>query len=401
MGVNAIEPIQALESLRDSTFDALSAYSEVVDNSIQADANAIAIEMEVVDQNRKTLTDYQKIIKSRGSKIKTIAFIDDGHGMDSETLGRCLQLGFGTRLNDRKGIGRFGVGMTLGAIHECQLVEVFSKQSGASNWLYTKLDISQGDCTIPTPFASVPPNALLETWEEIKQQDSGTIVVWSLYDRQNQSSASLLEGIHDEFSRVYRKFLAGTDLSGVFEIKKPIAMFVNGKRLKVHDPLFVDVKNSAFPEDVPATEAKSIEFDWLVEEIDAGKLGLPKGTVGKVVIRMSLYPEFLRSKQGAGSSKESKDRRIGSLHQGFSICRAGKEVYFGAIPYWRGANKEIDRFWGCEINFLPLLDRSFKVRNIKVGAEPIGELKKSYMRKLILPLRATDRKFKSSGATPR
>ena len=54
--------------------------------------------------------------------------------MNEQTLARCLQLGYSERFNDRNGIGRFGVGFTLGSLHQCKDIEVYSKQAGG-DWM--------------------------------------------------------------------------------------------------------------------------------------------------------------------------------------------------------------------------------------------------------------------------
>ena len=38
-------------------------------------------------------------------------------------------------------------------------------------------------------------------------------------------------------------------------------------------------------------------------------------------------------------------------------------------------DREVDRFWGCEIEFDPSLDYWFSVRSIKIGATPLHEMK--------------------------
>jgi len=106
--VQSVSPVhvgRALESLRNSDFDTLSAIGEVIDNSIEANAKNIRIMIETVPIKGTKKIDFVEM-----------AFGDDGNGMDVDTLHRCLQLGFSTSYNERKGIGRFGVGMTLGAI---------------------------------------------------------------------------------------------------------------------------------------------------------------------------------------------------------------------------------------------------------------------------------------------
>ena len=90
------EDSNALESLRHSDFDALSAYGEVIDNSIQANAKNIVIRMECLPRRHNR------------EQIETLAFGDDGEGMNETTVHSCLKLGWSSRFNDRSGIGRFG-----------------------------------------------------------------------------------------------------------------------------------------------------------------------------------------------------------------------------------------------------------------------------------------------------
>src|SRR5262245_34315042 len=101
-GVSLIDDRAALLSMRNSEFDACSAVGEVIDNSIQADATSIRLLVEFKTNHRQ-------------EPITAIAFGDDGTGMSGDILHRCLQLGYSTRYNDRRGIGRFGVGATLAA----------------------------------------------------------------------------------------------------------------------------------------------------------------------------------------------------------------------------------------------------------------------------------------------
>ena len=65
-----------------------------------------------------------------------------------------------------------------------------------------------------------------------------------------------------------------------------------------------------------------------------------------------------------------------------SILRNDREVFYGHIPYFKLKDKkagsgfiDLDRFWGCEISFNAELDHWFSVKNIKVGARPLPELR--------------------------
>ena len=100
---------------------------------------------------------------------------------------------------------------------------------------------------------------------------------------------------------------------------------------------------------------------------------------------MSILPEELRPTRGSGGSKTAKDRKINYQQEGVSILREGREVFSGPIAYWTNVKsaqsnqrtwrfEEIDRWWGCEIEFGAELDSSFEVKNIKRGARPEAQL---------------------------
>ncbi len=89
----------AIETFRDSGYkNTAAALDELIDNSIEADAKTIQV-----------LTFEEPVILPSRTvhRIKQIAVYDDGDGMDQETLQLTLQFGMGTRLNSRRGIGRF------------------------------------------------------------------------------------------------------------------------------------------------------------------------------------------------------------------------------------------------------------------------------------------------------
>jgi len=348
--INPVSANQALQSMRDSDFHCYSAYAEAIDNSIQANATEINIKFDTEERRN-----YEY--------IKRIAFIDDGDGMDHDLIHNCLVLGYSSRYNDRSGIGRFGVGMTLGAIHECRHISVFSRDKDQGDWLTTSLNIKSSDdesVLIDPPKSSKFPNWI----KELKPDGSGTAVVWSDHDRQNENGRKIIKECKVYFGRVFRKF-----------IWDGLKIFINGELVNAIDPLYVTMKNTKFPKDTPAALAEPILLDWTVPE-DVAEFEGQKDTI---TIKLSLLNEEIRGFRGTGSRKEVEDRYI-HKNQGISITRKGREVFYGAIPYWPGNIKwfeQIDRWWGCEIEFSPLLDRVFQVRNIKRGAVPLPDLKQA------------------------
>ena len=365
MTVLLVDNALALKSMRNSSFDALSAYGEVIDNSLQAGAKNIDIYLEFTPKSGRQF-----------EPIKKIAFADDGHGMNINTLHRCLQLGFSTRYNDRAGIGRFGVGMTLGAINQCKRIEVYSRTKEEADWNYVYIDLDEIEKTAGTDTAAgiSPPKLEVPPPEFSKYlpNKSGTLVIWSKYDNQQDSASQLIKEIQKYLGRTYRKF-----------IWNGVTLRINEEKVYAIDPLYVTTKLTKFPDDPCGKEFNEMVIDWPIPIEDRKEGGKVES---QITIKMSLLPEKFRMGQGAGNTTEVKDRFINE-NQGISILRNNREVFYGHIPYWPGDPfAEIDRWWGCEISFNAELDKVFAVKNIKRGAEPVRNLKETIC-SLITPTR--------------
>src|SRR6266516_2742035 len=92
-----VSPTLTVDALRDSGYKSTThALAELIDNGIEAEAHLI--ELFCVEE-------MQKIQVRTRARVVEIAVMDDGLGMDQETLRRSLKFGDGTRRN-RQGIGR-------------------------------------------------------------------------------------------------------------------------------------------------------------------------------------------------------------------------------------------------------------------------------------------------------
>ena len=354
--VRIFSDAQAIQSERASDFDVYSAYGEVLDNSIEAEAKNIKIKF-------KTSLD-----KSRGKNfwhIDSVSFGDDGTGMNEEVLHRCLQLGYSSRYGSRKGIGRFGVGMTKGAISQCQKIEVYSKEENSSGWSYTYFDIEkikdQGEAIIPVPVRKEIPEEL----KELVGINKGTLVIWSKVDRQDKSAIDIIEESKIWIGRTFRKF--------IFEGRK---FYLDGQEIKAIDPLYLHPEFTTYPDDPRATDRGEDFFEWEIDDPEILKNGGPK--TSKIFIRHSLLPkEFLiYGRRQSGDHPDNKKRFI-HRNEGISILRNNREVRDPEfdIPYWTPKFEPVDRWWGCEVSFSAELDNWFQVKNIKRGAAPLKELR--------------------------
>ena len=359
---------QAVESLRQSDFDTCSAIGEAVDNSLQAGATAIHIwarEEELPARGR------------RGAGVKTVTEIaigDNGSGMDRSTLHHCMQLGYSTRYNERNGIGRFGVGMTLAAINQCKRIEVFSRTKATDPWLWTYVDLNAASSE---PFIPEPVKKDIPRAHESLVGKTGTLITWSDIDVRTSTP----EEIRHWLARTYRKFI-GKQVVVTKEVvanKNVVTLTYNHDPIEAHDPLYA-VRSSCFPEGPTAELLEEIVIEMPVPE--AAKA---KAKTSPVIVRMSMTPETwrLEGRGKSGRSELAQKLRI-SENEGFSVLRANREVFYDVMPHFEPTTHPdgFDRWWSAEIAFDPILDEHFSVRNVKRGARFLRELREKIEEKM-------------------
>ena len=112
---------------RDSGLLPRDCIAEIIDNSIEA----IQENRELGQKNVGNIKFFLDMQVPPGKQKKLpyqIAVGDDGIGMDEVDIQKSLKLGWSSRFNSRKGMGRYGFGLTNGSISVCQLVEIYSKR---------------------------------------------------------------------------------------------------------------------------------------------------------------------------------------------------------------------------------------------------------------------------------
>ncbi|USD14100.1 ATP-binding protein [Priestia megaterium] len=372
---NMIEEYQALikaqnlfESLRYAEYSFDSGIGEIVDNGVEAKSSKIWIDIET--ESKKFGTKKKAI-----NVIKQVAITDDGTGMEEDRLSKCLVLGETNRpvpVGGKQGIGKFGVGLTLGGISVARRIEVYTRTNKNSPFLYTYIDLNEirdgEQLLIPQPIEKEPPAKYAEHLSDL----SGTIVILKDCDRlqydmikeQGIEASQHIAGLTTFIGRTYRKYI----FSGV-------EFFLNDTKVYLHDPLYLlgptifDTKDGVDQK----AELKGEESIFL--PIPNSK----NDETAEIKIKMSLLPKEWRKDQGAGGSDFAKKRKIPD-NEGISILRADREVLYAKVPYLFGLRGQAsyefrDRFWGCEISFPAELDEYFHVRYIKRGAEPVPSLR--------------------------
>ena len=373
---------QIYESLRYNDYSVENGLGEIVDNSVEAGASEIRVYFK-----KKSV----RIGKKSVEEIDQIVVADNGSGMSPEVLAKCLVLGCSMRQrkNGKMGIGKFGVGMTLGSISLARRVEVYSRDDIMENFYHTYIDLDE---IKSAELAEVPKPEICEIsaeYEGFFDGQTGTIVVLSNCDRMDgggrKANPNELSGLIATYlGRTYRKF-----------IEAGLKIYLDDRQVYLHDPLY-----NAGPTQFDTKERQ----DPKAEIYSTSSIDLPipggNGETAQVTIRISILPKEWRLNIGDGGNAEARKRKI-DQNEGVSILRANREVLYDKVPYLIGLKKgqfayqENDRWWGCEISFPPELDEYFQVRYIKRGAEPIGSLKDRLKEQLTGPVLSLRKLIKS------
>ncbi len=350
----------AIRAMRDNGYkNTAYALAELIDNAVQAEASVVEV----------ICFEVQKQVGERKSKrIDTIGILDNGKGMSSEILQLALQFGNGTHLEDRKGMGRFGMGLPNSSISQCRKVEVWTWQSGPDNAMYSHLDIDEIEegalRYIPEPECKPLP----DEWH-IRSNNigtTGTLILWSKLDDHRLSwrgAKATFKNTELLVGRLYRKFID----SGRLQIN--LLSFCEGEQklnesVRVNDPLYL-MKNSSTP---PPFDANPMFQKWgdndEVFDIDYN------GEKHNVAIRISwAREETISSKKDRGSEFYGKHA---AKNIGLSIIREGRELDLDSA--WANSYDPTERWWGIEVEFPSTLDEIFGVTNTKQSATILSRM---------------------------
>lgn len=353
----------AVNAMRDNGYkNAAYAIAELLDNALQASATSVEL---LCVEGEEQLT--QRLVR----RIHQVAVLDNGIGMDSDVLRLALQFGNGTHLDDRSGIGRFGMGLPSASISQCRRLEVWTWQSGPDDALFTYLDLGQierGEIgEVPQPQHRKIPSFWREAGKTFDR--TGTLVVWSELDRCTWRTArSIINNSEFVIGRMYRKFVD----SGRAVIR--MARFLEGfpnpesdKYSQANDPIYI-MRNTSTP--VPYDDKAMFEKygeEWEVRpKIEFNE------EEHEVVIRFTVASEESRqpSQTGLAAGRQPHGTHA-AKNVGISLMRADRELELDQS--WVHTSEARERWWGVEVEFPPALDEIFGVSNNKQTARYFSE----------------------------
>ena len=364
------------------------AMAEIIDNSVQADAQNILI---IVSEEYNPRTGR--------NNISEIVFLDDGSGMSNEEIEGCLGIGYSTR-TDRKGMGRFGVGLPQASLYACPAVDVYSWQGGYDNCKKVFLDInkikSEEQTEIEDPIFSEIPEKYKKylTYKVISNEGDkkydftqhGTFVIWKNCDRVIPKTVNFLfKKLDFALGQKFRYFIS--------EGKSSIRLIHHENQDYTHeimpnDPLMLMPNNYVLgnPEN-PGVISPRTNIDCTVPVFEAyTNSEYPDGIIpypikyadpetgetkeSQVEIKFSIVKNIFYDKTAiSGNPGQTQLGKHVKELEGISIVRANREIDFGQFDFYENVNQPEHRWWGCEIRFNPELDEAFGVANNKQHVE--------------------------------
>lgn len=357
-----IPPELAVRAMRDSGYRNTDyALAELIDNSVQASATQVdVICLEVMKQ----------VNQRKSRRIEQIAVVDNGEGMTPKTLRIALQFGNGTHLKDRKGIGRFGMGLPNSSISQCRRLEVWSWQAGPKNAMWTYLDVDEieagGLKAVPQPIEKPVPTEWLERSELFGT--SGTLVLWSNFDDhrlQWRGAKATLENTENLIGRMYRKFIDAGDLT----IR--LAAYIEGEitfdaPTRVNDPLYLTPDSST-----PSPFDKEAMFQTWGDGDQEFSIHMD-GEEHIVSVRITWAKEDTVKRGSSADRGSTNYGKHAAKNVGVSVVRERRELELDRA--WTIGYDPRERWWGVEVEFPSALDEIFGVTNNKQHANTFASM---------------------------
>ena len=345
----------AMTAMRDSGYrNTAYAIAELIDNAIQAGASSV----ELLCHERE----YYVTQRTRRN-IHSIAVLDNGSGMDAQVLSAALQFGNGQYLDDRSGIGRFGMGLPSSSISQCRNLQVWTWQDGPDNAIYSYIDLAKVDDGIQTDVPTPVQHAIPSMWRKAGKAyaETGTLVVWSELDRCLwKTGNTIIRNCEHLVGRIYRRFI----LSGRSAIR--MACFVNEPRIQYSEDKFAEANDPLYLSAPTSTPAPYCDTPMFREDGDHWEIEMAieyQGVPHLVTTRFSVAKEDARNTPNAGNTQYGRHAK---RNVGISLMRAERELELDVSLINQYDPRE--RWWGVEIEFPPSLDEIFGVTNNKQAA---------------------------------
>jgi hypothetical protein len=285
-----------ISSMRDLGYEFSDAVAEIVDNSIQAAANVIQVNLQF-DGYESYLT-----------------VLDNGVGMTPSQIREAMRFG-STRDYDQDDLGKFGLGLKTSSLSQCDSLTVSSRNSEKKVQIHSySWDIDHINKVDRWEILPIEIDDLLNPVVEHLYSTTGTAVTWEKLNRLLNFQDPAGGRAENDFKRLtqelkislgatFHRYLTGEQRS------KKVMIFVNGDLVEAWDPFC-------------RTEKFTVELEAFNIPISMdGKKGVVKFRPF-VLPAQSQFSSTSAHLRAGGAAKWNKQ-------QGFYIYRAGRLLQSG------------------------------------------------------------------------
>ncbi len=371
-----------LESLRSSDYkNSMYAFAEIIDNSIDADANFI----EVLFRTR--------LMGEKNYIIDDVFFIDNGTGIEHSQLNRVVVFSVsGNVPGNGKKTGRFGVGLPNSSFSQTKTFSVASRNT-SDNWACVSIDLAKMivDDTLEVPEVThVLSDSLTYALSKTSVENPKTIVHWKNPDQLDFSNPEILfKKIEPLLGRIYRYFLKGQKVKILFSNiennndKKSLNIrpydpnFLMSDQSILYDILVADIKKDHLGDGPGPLRPK----DYLLEFIDSDSgtvkplfQPLLSHTHGNIKVKyrnheykLSISASYaykniqkpgMKAPGSIGVGTAMRKKMVGGKYGpggNISWVRNGREIDCGNYNLFN-VSEEKNRWWSVEISYETLND---------------------------------------------
>lgn len=343
-----------IDALQNIGYDNISAIADIVDNSIDAGATKIQIQID----------------KGKEKEDLKITIIDNGKGMTKEILDQALRLGSDTLHDGISDLGKFGMGLSTAGLALANKTTVLTKNADEKIVYKSMTDVN----------AIKKENAFVKLlcqaddleriyFEHLVNNESGTIVILEdcIGIKQNEFS-TLKSKIVKNLSRIFRKFMDRTEF------------WVNDTKIESDDPLRLECEEFA------GVLVSEDDYDVKWKDTDGGE---KEGTIHIKIASLPECPRPVANKLG-----------INMKNQGFSVLRNNREILFGYLPSWEGIvrHNDYNRFRG-EISFSSDMDFAMGVNFRKNGIDMVDSIDNALRNQISAQIKSVRKKYEPAAET--
>ena len=213
-----------IRSLRDMGYDFGQAVADIVDNSIEAGATLVAIDVEFDGDD------------------SWVRIADNGRGMRPEELREAMRYGAERQYDKKVDLGKFGLGLKTASMSQCQCLSVASRANpDRADIVAYAWDLAHIERTNRWEILPLDRNGLRPTIRQPLKESTGTVVLWQKLDRilgyrhpygeaARKRLSQTCREIEVHLGMVFHRFISG-EARG-----RRLKLLLNGNEIRPWDP---------------------------------------------------------------------------------------------------------------------------------------------------------------------